>query len=967
MGASHSSSITPLEQLTVEEVKNFVLQLGCKYEVYGDTIAGNAVDGELLASLETDEELKETLACLEITNFLHQKKLLNEWNKAKAAAGARRGETAKELKETSFSRSRSSFTAHTLTDVSEVTMDSPASVRSTTSRSGFASSSQGSLEVRRLSPEPEEEEEKEEVEKVNNIHYPVPVPLVVSSRQLETVKSFHLPKTAPLDSPELEPFHQMATEVFTGVEGSVYSGVSLLDPDGGIGVNGLSTILQGDSDQDPLKRARVHFDNPGTYEICRPFILGQTTDFRVEDVPLEVCKEGFKAGNSTYYGHIIKFQSMRIGTVCCIVEDARSLKNATQIQAILKFLAEETERQLERRQAVLDRNRNLARDIEDLKRQAQMAKARGDDRIIAPPFGPVRAVTASQVADRKTLFPYPDETASDTGIPTSPEFYRRSSNLIYWGQAYQAKPSERLHLGPDYYQPLLGFPVDPTPVGESDMERVAFVKSLGLIELDPLSTEAGNIKSLVDMTATLLQTGFVGICLLDHSKSNIFFPVMTDSKLRFFQEETELVRRHPTTGEPFWTRMDRSVAVCNYALMTPEHQSFVVHDVARDQSISFWKKKANVGFYSGAPIIIRGRAVGVLFCLNHEARPTFGRAEEVQQEQLASFIAQQYDSWSLGREMKRLEEERSRLLHYNSAPRPCLEDEKSTDSGLVLPEEYAALIVTDVQGADALRVANSDAMEQAVALHDAIVRATIADHGGFEVMNDGGTFYVAFSDVLDAVKFCLEAQEALYTAPWSEDILKLPDASEDSSRGFRGLQVRMAVHCGAVETTTDEASGRTVFAGETFNICTSLHQMGYGGQILMTCDVWNIASQFVECSLGSPQVVDQGSHVLQTKSNELQDGITIKNVLQLVPASLAFDYAQSRRLTPQGTLARVSGRVFPPVKTAKLVGRSFSDAPCGDGNVVSIVAMNTFEIEISTTDPSLVLAALVKANQRGSR
>ena len=87
MGASHSSSITPLEQLTVEEVKNFVLQLGCKYEVYGDTIAGNAVDGELLASLETDEELKETLACLEITNFLHQKKLLKNGTRPRLQRG----------------------------------------------------------------------------------------------------------------------------------------------------------------------------------------------------------------------------------------------------------------------------------------------------------------------------------------------------------------------------------------------------------------------------------------------------------------------------------------------------------------------------------------------------------------------------------------------------------------------------------------------------------------------------------------------------------------------------------------------------------------------------------------------------------------------------------------------------------------------------------------------------------------
>ena len=74
MGSSHSTASTPLRELTVKDVEEFVQRLGSKYEVYGETISGNAVDGELLASLETEAEMKETKACLEITNFLHQKK-----------------------------------------------------------------------------------------------------------------------------------------------------------------------------------------------------------------------------------------------------------------------------------------------------------------------------------------------------------------------------------------------------------------------------------------------------------------------------------------------------------------------------------------------------------------------------------------------------------------------------------------------------------------------------------------------------------------------------------------------------------------------------------------------------------------------------------------------------------------------------------------------------------------------------
>lgn len=249
-------------------------------------------------------------------------------------------------------------------------------------------------------------------------------------------------------------------------------------------------------------------------------------------------------------------------------------------------------------------------------------------------------------------------------------------------------------------------------------------------------------------------------------------------------------------------------------------------------------------------------------------------------------------------------------------------------------------------------------MNVAIGLHDRIVRSNISKYGGYEVGTNKNAFQVAFSDVLDAMNFCLQTQEALHKAPWEQDILVLTDGDSDAGSSFRGLRVKMALHCGEVETADEAVSGRTIYTGENFYIAKNLGAMGHGGQILVTSDVWNLASHLAQSTLGSPQVLDLGSHTMPTQSSQMYDGLTTKHILQLVPASLASDYSQSGR--SGGPLSNYYGRTFQPIKTTKAVSPSFHEAPCTSNSIVSMVFVDTAEVEPLLEDSSLLLVALSK-------
>lgn len=949
MGASQSKShaSASLDELSADDVSNFVMGLGGKYKVYGEAITSNAVDGEILASLDVDndeEAVKETFECLEITNFLHRRVLVKEWKKAKAAMmmnnseGNLEGPGGKKQMQLQLARSETGYTL--ASDITTETADMTAAV---SSMEGSSRRSVSPLTVADLG------------DSGSSCVGPDGPPLTISLQHKQALEALELPQSLdllPADSKVLDSYRETATHVRKALNAKI-GAVNLLSTGEGKGVNSLATVV--DLPDGTELATRLHFDQPEDMEICRSLLLTSEEDFHVIDIPEAISQANGMSGRVKYYGYVVKHGGLRVGTVCVIVLESRGTSTTTEEKrSILKSMAKVTEKQLDRRKVLLQRTQNLKYEIEQLKKSQE-------DCIVAPAQGQLKVVLASQIASRQVLFPYPEEPelTSEDGCPTRSEFTRRSATLASWLPDKQANEEERLHLGPEYYKTMEdGFSTDQTPVGQLDMDRVAMLNALALTEIDPLADEAKNIQSLCNMGGTLLDVDFVLISLADHQYAYSLFPTFvkgvdnfSKKTLAYIANSCETIALNPD-GSPFCCRGNRAAGICNYSLMTPGQQSFVVHDVARDESLYHWKTVADVGFYSGAPIIVRGQPVGSLCCMSTEARPNFGRVQEVQLEQFANLIAQQLESWALSREMKKLELER-RLLLGN-----CLQNSIMKSMRASPPEEYAALVFTNVEGLQALQESSPEATKLALTTHKEVVRTAAVNNSGYEVNAEGNSFYLAFADVVDAVNFCLQAQEGLQAAQWAEDILALSEACEDPSGSMRGLRVRMVVHCGEVESTKNQQSGQVEYTGDTVHVAKNLERMCHGGQILVTSDVWSIVSHLVENSLESVQVMDLGSHVIPTHSAHVHDGITTKTVLQLVPSALSHDYLCSRRLASEQPSC-LPGRVFPSLLTAKSLGASFRDAPFAD-NRVTMVSVDTSKAETIVEDSTMLLAALSK-------
>lgn len=182
------------------------------------------------------------------------------------------------------------------------------------------------------------------------------------------------------------------------------------------------------------------------------------------------------------------------------------------------------------------------------------------------------------------------------------------------------------------------------------------------------------------------------------------------------------------------------------------------------------------------------------------------------------------------------------------------------------------LVFTDVQGSTTLWETVPDAMREALDLHNELFRRLIAKHRGYEVKTEGDAFMVAFDEPRDAVRFCLDAQLDLRDLPWPRALLEQPDASEsageDETLLFRGLRVRMGLHCGEADCVIDPASGRRDYFGIMVNRAARVGAAGHGGQVVLSSEVREGAA------LREPpagwQVTDLGEHGLKGLSSPMR-------------------------------------------------------------------------------------------------
>jgi len=158
-------------------------------------------------------------------------------------------------------------------------------------------------------------------------------------------------------------------------------------------------------------------------------------------------------------------------------------------------------------------------------------------------------------------------------------------------------------------------------------------------------------------------------------------------------------------------------------------------------------------------------------------------------------------------------------------------------SSKTAPVGRVTLVFTDIQGSTRLWEQAQEVARHSLRAHDAVMRASLHRHGGYEVKTEGDAFMVAFAHPVSALEFCLEVQRELHAHPWSPDLLALPEAAE--APGFRGLRVRMGVHIGEPEART--RGNKVDYFGPMVNRAARIASAGHGGQILASKEAWNLA------------------------------------------------------------------------------------------------------------------------------
>jgi predicted ATPase/class 3 adenylate cyclase len=201
-----------------------------------------------------------------------------------------------------------------------------------------------------------------------------------------------------------------------------------------------------------------------------------------------------------------------------------------------------------------------------------------------------------------------------------------------------------------------------------------------------------------------------------------------------------------------------------------------------------------------------------------------------------------------------------------------------------LPTGTVTFLFTDLESSTRRWEEHPEAMTDALARHDEILRHAVETHGGvvFSTMGDG--IAAAFGSAPDAVAAVIDLQRNLGAESWSEDT--------------GALRARAALH-------TDEGWMRAPdqYMNQPLNRCARLMAAAYGGQVLIS----ETTATLVRANLpDATSVRDLGEHRLRDLAEPM-------HVFQVTHPDLAADFPPIR------SLDALPGNL--PVQRTDLVGR----------------------------------------------
>lgn len=199
------------------------------------------------------------------------------------------------------------------------------------------------------------------------------------------------------------------------------------------------------------------------------------------------------------------------------------------------------------------------------------------------------------------------------------------------------------------------------------------------------------------------------------------------------------------------------------------------------------------------------------------------------------------------------------------------------------PTGTVTFLFTDIEGSTKLWEQSPESMRATLTRHDAILHEAIMGHGGFVFKTVGDAFCAAFPTALDALESALEAQRALLSEAWEEEI--------------GTLRVRMALHTGA----TEERGGD--YFGPHVNRLARLLSAGYGGQILLSLPAQELVRDQLPADI----------HLRDLGQRHLKDLSRPERVFQLTAPDLPSMFP------PLKTMERYSDKL--PFQPTPLIGR----------------------------------------------
>jgi len=182
-----------------------------------------------------------------------------------------------------------------------------------------------------------------------------------------------------------------------------------------------------------------------------------------------------------------------------------------------------------------------------------------------------------------------------------------------------------------------------------------------------------------------------------------------------------------------------------------------------------------------------------------------------------------------------------------------------------LPTGTLAFLFTDIVGSTVLWERQPQAMEPALARHDALLRQAIDADGGQVVRTAGDAFHAVFTTVAAALDAALAIQRSLAAEPWGP---------------IGAIQVRVAVHVGTAQLRDGD------YFGPPLNRVARLLDAGHGGQVLLS----NAAQELVRDAL------PKGTELRDLGEHRLKDLARPERIFQVVAPDLPAEFSPLRSL-----------------------------------------------------------------------